>query len=623
MSTQNIFFKTDYFDVKIISATKTNIKKEFSMNFDTNQKINFLRELMKKNKITAYLVTSSDFHESEYPEEFFKTRKFISGFSGSSGTAFITLKNSYLWTDGRYFLQAEKEIFGSEIKLFKSGIKGTPTIKNFIKSTLKKGDCLAFDGRTTTYKFFKDLEEISKLNKFNLNTNFDLINDIWKDRPKLSKKEIFILEKKYSGKSTEKKLEELRDLMRNKNVNCHILSSLDDISWLFNLRGNDIKYTPVILAYSIIYLDKAILFVDESKISSVVNAYLQNNHIEVRNYDEFYNHLNGLKKTSKILLDFEKINASIYNNINEEIALINEPNPEVNMKSIKNKIEIKNNYKAHIKDGIAMTKFIFWLKNNIKKTKINELDVVKKIEYFRKLQEGFKEPSFETIAAYGKNAAMMHYLPNSKNFSELKAKNLILIDSGGQYLEGTTDITRTISLGEVDKNIKKHYTYVLKSLITLSKAIFPHRTLGGNLDAIARNIIWELGLDYRSSTGHGVGHFLNVHEGPNVFRPSANCVIHPNMVSTIEPGIYIENSHGIRIENETLTSKIFENEYGEFLEFKTITFVPIDLDAIDFSCLSNSEKKWLNCYHELVFKKISPYLNENEKEWLKNQTRKI
>lgn len=623
MSTQNIFFKTNYFDVKILLATKTNIKKEFSMNFNTNQKINSLRELMKKNEITAYLVTSSDFHESEYPEEFFKTRKFISGFSGSSGTVLITLNKSYLWTDGRYFIQAETEIFGSEINLFKSGIKGTPTIKDFIKSTLKKGDLLAFDGRTITYKFFKDLEKISKLNKFNINNNFDLINYIWEDRPKLSKEKIFILEEKYSGKSTEKKLEELRALMKSKGANCHILSSLDDISWLFNLRGNDIKYNPVILAYSIIYLDKAILFIDESKISSNVNTYLQNNHIEVKNYDEFYNYLKSLRKSSRIILDFNKINASIYNTIDKEIFLINEPNPEVNMKSIKNKVEIKNNYKAHIKDGIAMTKFIFWLKNNIQKIKISELDVVKKLEYFRTLQEGFKEPSFETIAAYGKNAAMMHYLPNSKKNSELKAKNLILIDSGGQYLEGTTDVTRTISLGEVDTNIKKHYTYVLKSLISLSKTIFPHRTLGGNLDAIARNIIWELGLDYRSSTGHGVGHFLNVHEGPNIFRPSANCIIHNNMVSTIEPGIYIENSHGIRIENETLTSKVFENEYGEFLKFKTLTFVPIDLDAIDFTYLSSGEKKWLNCYHELVFKKISPYLNKNEKKWLENQTRKI
>ena len=293
------------------------------------------------------------------------------------------------------------------------------------------------------------------------------------------------------------------------------------------------------------------------------------------------------------------------------------------MKSIKNLVEIKNNYRAHIKDGVAMTKFIYWLKNNISKNKISELDVVNKIEAFRKGQEGFMELSFETIAAYGKNAAMMHYLPNNKNFSFLEPKNLILIDSGGQYLEGTTDITRTISLGNVDPQIKKHYTYVLKSLIALSKSKFPHHTFGGSLDSIARNVIWEIGLDYRCATGHGVGHFLNVHEGPNILRPSADCIISPGMVTTIEPGIYIDNSHGIRLENETLTTKSFKNDNVLILEFKNLTFIPIDIEAIELSFLNKEEINWINSYHEIVFEKISPFLNRKEAAWLKSQTKNI
>ncbi|MDP0494415.1 MAG: aminopeptidase P family protein [Fusobacterium sp. JB021] len=593
------------------------------MKLSTNDKIKLLRELMIKNKVTAYLVTSSDFHQSEYIGDFFKTREYISNFSGSSGTALITLNDAYLWTDGRYFLQAEKELSGSEFQLFKVGLKDTPTVQEFIKNTLNINDTLGFDGRTVSYNLMLDFIKASKEKFFKLKINLDLINEVWKDRPLLSKEKAFILEEKYSGEKANLKIKKLRYIMKTKKTTCHILSSLDDICWLLNLRGKDIKYNPVVLSYAVIFLDKVLLFIDKSKLSKEINLYLENINIEIHDYNNFYKYLCTLDKSLTILLDYNKINSSIYEALPKEIKIINEPNPENNMKSIKNIVEIKNNYIAHLKDGIAMTKFIFWLKNNISKNKISELDIVNKIESLRKKQEGFIEPSFETIAAYGKNAAMMHYLPSNKHYSYLEPHNLILIDSGGQYLEGTTDITRTISLGEVDPKIKKHYTYVLKSLISLSKSKFPHRTFGGNLDAIARNLIWEIGLDYRCATGHGVGHFLNVHEGPNILRPSASCIIHPDMVTTIEPGIYIDNSHGIRLENETLTTKSFKNEYGLFLEFKTLTFVPIDIDAIDPSFLNNDEIKWLNNYHKIVFEKISPFLNSEEIQWLKTQTKEI
>jgi len=593
------------------------------MKLSTNDKIASLRNLMKKNNVTAYLVTSSDFHQSEYIGDFFKTREYISNFSGSSGTILITKNKSFLWTDGRYFLQAERELAGSEIFLFKSGLKDTPTVQEFIKHTLNKNDTLAFDGRTISYKLMLDFKNAAKIKSFKLNIDLDLIGSIWKNRPELSKEKAFILEDKYSGEKTKNKIKKIRILMKEKKINCHILSSLDDICWLFNLRGRDIKYNPVVLSYAIIFKDKSILFIDKSKLSENIKIYFKDNNIEIKDYHDFYSYLNTIDKSSTILLDYNKINSYIYKNLPKEVEIINEPNPEIHMKSIKNITEIKNNYNAHIKDGIAMTKFIYWLKTNISKIKISELDVVNKIEELRSGQPNFIELSFETIAAYGKNAAMMHYLPNHETYSYLKPENLILIDSGGQYLEGTTDITRTISLGEVEPHIKKHYTYVLKSLIALSKVKFPHRTFGGNLDSIARNVIWEIGLDYRCATGHGVGHLLNVHEEPNILRPSASCIIHPDMVTTIEPGIYIDNSHGIRIENETLTTKSFVNEYGLFLEFETLTFVPIDIDAIDLNFLNEDEKNWLNNYHKIVFEKISPFLNKDEKNWLKEQTKNI
>ncbi|MFK4785232.1 aminopeptidase P family protein [Fusobacterium sp. MFO224] len=593
------------------------------MKLSVDNKLNLLRELMIKNSITAYLVTSSDFHQSEYTGNFFKTREYISNFSGSSGTVLITLDNAYLWTDGRYFLQAEKELSGSEFHLFKTGLKDTPTVQEFIKNTMKNNDTLAFDGRTVSYNLMLEFISASKEKFFQLKINMDLINEIWENRPPLSKEKVFLLEEQYSGEKAVTKLKRLRHIMINKNATCHILSSLDDICWLFNLRGKDIKYNPVVLSYAIIFIDKTILFIDKSKISTEIELYFNNINVEIQDYNGFYKYLHKIDSSSVVLLDYNKINSSIYQALPKEIHIINEINPENSMKSIKNLVEIKNNYRAHIKDGVAMTKFIYWLKNNISKNKISELDVVNKIEAFRKGQEGFMELSFETIAAYGKNAAMMHYLPNNKNFSFLEPKNLILIDSGGQYLEGTTDITRTISLGNVDPQIKKHYTYVLKSLIALSKSKFPHHTFGGSLDSIARNVIWEIGLDYRCATGHGVGHFLNVHEGPNILRPSADCIISPDMVTTIEPGIYIDNSHGIRLENETLTTKSFKNEYGLFLEFKTLTFVPIDIEAIELCFLNKEEINWINSYHEMVFEKISPFLNREEAAWLKSQTKNI
>lgn len=588
-----------------------------------NEKIKKIRELMIKNKIDFYIIPSSDFHESEDVGEYFKCREFVSGFTGSAGTLIITKENSYLWTDGRYFIQAEKELSGTEIKLFKSGMKDVPTITEFLKNNLEENNILGFDGRVINCREFFAYEKICEEKKCSINTQFDFAGEIWENRPPLSDKKIFILDIKYSGESFESKLKRLKEKMKDFKTDIHIITSLDDTAWLFNIRGRDISCSPVVLSYAFITFDEVILYIDKNKITAEAEKYFSENNVKIKDYFSFYKDLKKIDISKKVLLDCGRINSAVYNSIPSEVIKINQTNPTQDFKAVKNETEIKNIINAHIKDGAAFTKFMYWLKTSIKKEKITELDTVKKIYNLRKKQSGFIEPSFDTISAYGKNAAMMHYSAGENSNALLEPKNLFLIDSGGQYFEGTTDITRTIALGETDEEIKIHYTAVLKSLIALSNTKFLHGTKGYNFDAIARKPIWELGLDYRCATGHGVGYFLNVHEGPNIFRMSAPFVMEENMITTVEPGIYIENSHGIRIENEILSRNFMKNEYGQFMEFVPVTFAPIDIDPIKISMLSQEEKNYLNNYHKLVFEKISPFLTFDEKEWLKKYTREI
>lgn len=590
---------------------------------NVNEKIKAIRDLMIKNKIDFYIIPSADFHQSEDVGKYFRCREFVSGFTGSSGTLLITKEKSYLWTDGRYFIQAEKELFGSEIELFKSGMKNVPTITEFLKENVKNYETVGFDGRVVSYFQMKEYTLALKEKNVKFVLDFDFDGDIWKNRPSLSKEKIFLFDLKYCGETFESKIKRLREKIKELGATIHIITSLDDIAWLFNIRGNDIPCNPVVLSYAYITLEKVILFVDKDKITKEVEKYFSENNIETKDYFSFYDNLKNIEKSEKILLDYERINSSVYANIPCDVEKINKTNPTQNFKCIKNEIEIKNTINAHIKDGVAFTKFMYWLKNNIGKEKITELDTANKIDNLRKEQAGFIEPSFETISAYGSNGAMMHYTASENSNALLQAKNLLLVDSGGQYFDGTTDITRTIALGDVKETIKTHYTAVLKSLIALSNTKFLYGTKGYNFDAIARKPIWEIGLDYRCATGHGVGHLLNVHESPNIFRLSAPFVMEENMITTVEPGIYIENSHGIRIENEILSKNLMKNEYGQFMEFVPITFAPIDIDPIDVSMLSKEEKSYLNNYHKIVFEKISPFLTSEEKEWLKIYTREL
>lgn len=588
-----------------------------------DDRIEKLRYFMRENNINGYIITLSDFHNSEYPCDFFKGVEYLSGFTGSNGTIFVDSKNCYLWTDGRYFTQCENEIKDTQIKMMKMGVEGEETLYQIIEKKLNSGDCLAFDGRTVSFNEYKKFEEIAKKKNFRIKTGIDLLDKVWEERPTLPKEKVYLLDEKFSGESLESKLKRLREKMKEKNATVHILSTLEDIGWLLNLRGNDIEYNPFVLAYAIISMERVLLFTDISKFSNEIKNYFNENNIELFDYFDFYNYLENILLKNKILLDYNSVNCFIVKSINKNIEIINGENPTVSLKAIKNEIEIKNTINAHIKDGIAVTKLMYWLKNQKDYSKMKEMDIVKKVEEFRQEQEGYLGNNFSTISAFGKNSPMMHYLPSLDSNATLEEGNFLLLDSGGHYFEGSTDITRTFAIGNVSSKMKKHYTYVLKSLIDLSKLKFPKGTTCGNLDTVARSVIWNLGLDYRCATGHGVGYLGSVHEGPNILRGKSGVILEPNMITTVEPGIYLDGEYGIRLENEILSEKTFKNEYGQYLEFRTITFAPFDRDAIEVEYLDKFEIEWLNKYNEVIFETLKTFLDEKELNWLKKVTDKF
>lgn len=593
------------------------------------ERIEAFRALMKQLKIDAYIIPTADFHESEYVGEYFKSRRFMSGFTGSAGTLVITLTKAGLWTDGRYFIQATNQLIDTGITLYKMGEDGVPTIQTFLYDELERNAVLGFDGRSINAKFGLNLQEKLALKEIKIVYDKDLVDVFWEDRSTLPKEKAFLLDLNFAGKTAKEKLEDLRQKMAQQNITTHIITTLDDIAWLFNLRGNDIAYNPVILSYTVITMDQAHLFLDEDKLDNVMKKQLQEDGVTIHGYNAIYTYVTELPPTERVLLDSKKVNYAIYQNISNKRNIVDQVNPTVLMKAIKNSTEINNLRNAHIKDGVAFTKFMYWLKSNIGKLPITEISASDYLENCRKEQEGFIELSFDTISAYKSHGAMMHYSANEESNATLEPEGLYLVDSGGQYYEGTTDITRTIALGDISTTEKKHFTAVLQSMLNLSAAKFLHGCIGLNLDILARGPIWEMDLDYRCGTGHGVGYLLNVHEAPNGFRwkkvPERDdgCVLEEGMVTTNEPGVYIEGSHGIRIENELVCQKGIKNEYGQFMKFETITMAPIDLDAIDILQLSPKDKERLNDYHSLVYQKISPYLSSKELAWLKKYTRAI
>lgn len=575
------------------------------------------------------MIPSSDNHQSEYVGDYFKSREFISGFNGSAGTVIVTKDEAGLWTDGRYFIQAESQLEGSTIKLFKMGQEGCPTTDEYLYKNIPEGGTLGFDGRVISAREGAILAEKLSKKGIKIEYQYDLIDGIWPDRPALSDSKAFLLDVKYCGESFSSKLARLREKMSEKGTSTHVITTLDDIAWLFNIRGGDVKYNPVVLSYAVITLKEVYLFVDESKLNEEILNELAKENVQIKPYNDVYEFVKNIDKTEKVLLDGTKLSYTIYNNIPCEVEKVDEFNPVMFFKAQKNEVELENIRNSHVKDGVAFTKFMYWLKKNVGKMEITEISATQKLEDLRREQEGFFEPSFNTIAAYKEHAAMMHYSATPESNYKLEAEGLFLVDSGGQYYDGTTDITRTTVLGPISDELKLHFTSVARGMINLSKAKFLHGCRGYNLDILSRSCMWNMGIDYQCGTGHGIGFVLNVHEAPNGFRwrvvPERfdSAVLEEGMVTTNEPGIYIEGSHGIRTENEIVVRKAEKNFYGQFMEFEVVTLAPIDLDGIVPELMNKDEKDYLNWYHKLVYDKISPFLTDEEREWLKVYTRAI
>lgn len=588
-----------------------------------------LRKIMDEKGIYAYIIPSSDFHQSEYVGDYFKSREFITGFTGSAGTAVITKDDAGLWTDGRYYLQAENELENSGIKLFKAGLEDVLDIEDYLKKVMPENSKLGFDGKVISAYEGEKLQEALKDKNIKITYEEDLVDNIWKERTPMSDSKGFLLDIKYVGEDFVSKLSRVREAMKEKKSTMHIIAALDDIAWLFNIRGRDVKYNPVLLSYAVITLDNVYLFVDENKLTDEIKAELNKANTIIKPYFDIYEFVKKINKDEKVLLDKSKVNYAIYNNIPSDIEKINESNPTILFKAIKNRVELDNIKKCHIRDGVAMTKFMYWLKNNVGKIDMDEISIDEKLLSFRKEQELFIEPSFNTIAGYKDHGAIIHYSATKETAYKLEQEGLLLVDSGGQYYDGTTDITRMYVLGKIPEIQKTHFTAVVRGMIKLSMAKFMYGCRGYNLDILARGPLWEMGLDYRCGTGHGIGFVLNVHEAPNGFRwkvvpeRSDSCILEEGMVTTNEPGVYIEGSHGIRIENELITIKGQSTEYGQFMEFEAVTLAPIDLDGINPNLMERKEIEYLNNYHKKVYEEISPFLNKDEKEWLKEYTRSI
>ena len=592
------------------------------------ERLNSLRTLMRERGMDAYLVPTADFHESEYVGDYFKCRSFMTGFTGSAGTLVVTLEDAALWVDGRYFVQAGNQLKGSSVRLMKMGEEGVPEISDFIIDAVKEGGCLGFDGRVVDS--FTGLELEKRLDEKGASVKYqeDLIDQVWTDRPALSARPVWILKEEFAGKSASEKLSDLRGEMKKAGASVHVLTSLDDIAWLLNIRGDDVRCNPVVLSYLAVTGTEAFLFINPQVLDQEMEAYLKGLGITIKPYDEIYEYIKTLQN-EKVLLETARVNYAIIRGLDSSNEIINQMNPTVLAKAVKNPVEIENMKKAHIKDGVVMARFACWLKKNIGKIPMDEISLEKKLDSMRFETEGNLGLSFDTISAYGANAAMCHYSATEETNTPVEPRGFYLVDSGGQYYEGTTDITRTFAMGPLTKEEKEHYTLVLISMLRLGDVKFPYGARGLTLDYAARQVFWDRGLNFNHGTGHGVGYLLNVHERPVGIRwkmvPERmdSCVLEPGMISSDEPGIYIEGSHGIRTENLMLCVKREKNEYGQFLGFEYLTCAPIDLDGVEKSLMTDHDVELLNRYHAHVYETLSPYLEGEEKEWLKEATRAI
>ena len=593
------------------------------------ERIEKLRSLMKEKGIDAYLVPTEDYHNSEYVGEFFKCRKYITGFTGSAGKALIMQDMAGLWTDGRYFIQARQQLEGSGIVLFKMGEPEVPTIEEYLEQHLEKGQCLGFDGKTVSSANAAELESRMEKLGVSISCQEDLVGEIWEDRPALSCEPVMELAPVWTGETRAKKLARIREEMKKEGADVFVLTSLDDIAWLLNIRGGDIHTCPVVLSNLMMTMDRVTLYAQEQAFSQTVKEALAEDGVVMAPYMQIYENVKKIPSGMRVMMDEERVNFLLKENVAGDAKILDRLNPTLLKKAVKNAVEVENIRTAHIKDGTALTRFIFWIKKNVGKLPITELSAAEKLNEFRREQENFMGNSFDPIISYGEHAAINHYSATEETNIPIDPAGLLLCDTGGHYLEGTTDTTRTVAVGPLREDQKVMFTAVLRGMLNLADAKFREGCAGYHLDYIARKPLWELGKDFNHGTGHGVGYYLNVHESPNSFRwkllpgRGTSAPFEEGMVTSDEPGYYVEGDYGIRHENLIVCRKAKKTEWGQFYCFEHLTMVPFDLDGILPDQMTTHERELLNSYHEKVYKTIGPRLNEEERDWLRTATRAI
>jgi len=586
-------------------------------------RLNKLRDAMQKQGIAAYIVPGTDPHAGEYIADYWKEREWISGFDGSVGTAAMTLDKAGVWVDSRYYIQADNQLKDTGFDAMKIGLPETPEMLSWLIAALKPGDKVGVNPQLFSLNVFSAMRETLKMRGLQL-VSADLILPIWNDRPTLPENKMFLYDLAFAGESSLEKIAALRKSMKDAHADVFVMNTLDDIAWLFNIRGNDVTYNPVVTAYALVDDATTVIYVAPEKLTDDVKSYFRLQGVVVKNYLAIYDDLATISADKKVLLDGSKINQSLFEAIPTACVIINRMSPVTMLKSIKNETEIAGMHKAMIKDGVALTRFFMWLEENIASGELTEMSVAEKLCDFRTEQGDFYGESFGTIAGYAGHGAIVHYKADEQSNVKILPEGILLLDSGGQFLEGTTDITRTITLGKPTKDQMTDFTLVLKGHIGIATAVFPVGTRGSQLDILARKAMWDRGLNYGHGTGHGVGHFLNVHEGPQNIRMDENPVtLQPGMFLSNEPGLYRTNAYGIRTENLIHVVKAQQTEFGQFLKFETLTLFPIDVNLIDKELLTKAEIEWLNAYHQQVYEKIAPHLNEMEREWLKRKTNAV
>ena len=591
-------------------------------------RVTALRKMMKENGVAYYYITTADYHASEYADDYFKEREFMSGFTGSNGNLLIGADMAGLWTDGRYFIQAEKELEGSGIELFRMAEEGVPTTLEYLEQNMKDGEILAFDGRTVATRLGQQMEDMANKKNGKVLYQVDYVDSLWNDRPARKCEEAFALDEKICGKTVAEKLDMVRESMAKNNCKNLVLSKMDDIMWLFNIRGGDVACNPVALSYAVVTEDNSYLFLQKKAVTEALKNWMAEQPVVLCDYENIMGFLKEQAWDGAVLLDKENISYAIYKVVKEQAEVVLGVNPTELLKSMKNEVELQMMREVYLKDSLVVCRFMKWVKENIGKIPMTEVSAAKYMDDLRKSTEGFLDLSFPTICGYKENAAMMHYQATKDCHKELAPEGMLLIDCGGQYLGGTTDVTRTFALGEVTDEMKVHFTAVAMGMLRLLNGRFLYGCTGRNLDILARGPLWDMNIDYKCGTGHGIGYILNVHEGPQNVRwrfleGMKEVALEEGMVLSNEPGVYIEGSHGIRTENIMVTKNGEKNGDGQFMYFESLTFAPIDLDLIDTSIMERKDIENLNRYHKEVYDKIAPLMNEDEAAWLKEVTREV